>query len=165
MWSHELGKEPESLPNKSELDLGYLTLCHLSEDVEPEWTVYRGRRRKNKPKNSTPRFQKTVPWSKPSIKTKVRDFHIPLQNGFLSLDSVEDTRKDRSSRKLVMRVDSGACTSVIEKDEIACRGYKRWKDQKYGREYSTAAKEKVRELNGGMDPQGFQSNFEPELQT
>ena len=55
-------------------------------------------------------------------------------------------RKDGSDRKLKLRVDSGACVSAVNPNHPAVRGYQTHKDSATGRNYSTAATEKVVDL-------------------
>ena len=63
--------------------------------------------------------------------------------GFLG--QISETRRDRSNRLLKFRVDSGATVTVVPKDHPATRGYKTWRDNRYGRMYRTAAKNQVKD--------------------
>ena len=63
--------------------------------------------------------------------------------GFLG--QIGEVRRDRSNRLLKLRVDSGATVTVVPKDHPATRGYKTWRDKRYGRMYRTAAKNQVRD--------------------
>ena len=63
----------------------------------------------------------------------------------LSSPSLEELRKDRTSRSITFRIDSGACTTVVPKNHLAARGYKVWNDSKTGRSYNIAGEAKVKD--------------------
>ena len=85
----------------------------------------------------------------------------PSEGKLSTVHDVAEIRKDRSDRKLTFRVDSGATVTVVPRKHKAARGYKTWRDRKYGYFYGTAAKGKkvmdeglrVLKTKAGQDPQ------------